>query len=115
MVSKVLQAVLTLVFVLAFNFFLFRGLGDPLQQLLHGHAQLSDAAIAKLRQELGLSLPLPQQFVHYLGETLRGHLGVAFDGSSVLSDITSRIWATTLLIGFSTLASVALGVWIGIA
>ena len=27
--SKIAQAFLTLAFVLAFNFFLFRGLGDP--------------------------------------------------------------------------------------
>ena len=110
-----LQAVLTLAFVLAFNFFLFRGLGDPISQLLHGHSNLTPKAIQVLRRQLGLDLPLMQQFVHYIGQTLAGHLGVASDGSSVLSLIGGRLWATVLLIGTSTIASTLIGVWIGIA
>ena len=44
LISKVLQAVLTLLFVLVFNFFLFRGLGDPTQLLAKQRGSLTPAA-----------------------------------------------------------------------
>jgi peptide/nickel transport system permease protein len=114
LILKVLQALLTLVFVLAFNFFLFRGLGDPTQLLSKGKAQMTPAALADLKAQLGLDLPLPQQFVHYVGQTLQGHLGYTFDAQPVSTAIRTRIWPTILLIGTSTIASIVLGVWIGI-
>ena len=39
LLSKIFQAVLTLLFVLVFNFFLFRGLGDPTQLLAKQRGQ----------------------------------------------------------------------------
>jgi peptide/nickel transport system permease protein len=117
LVSKVLQALLTLVFVLAFNFFLFRAVGDPVTQLLRdSRGDLSREAAAELEHELGLDLPLPQQFVHYVGQTLQGHLGIStFYGIPVRTVIAQRVWATVLLVGTATLASTLLGIWIGIA
>jgi peptide/nickel transport system permease protein len=106
--------VLTLAFVLTFNFFLFRGLGDPVAQLLRGHAQLPPAAIQELQRQLGLDLPLPQQFLHYVTETLTGNMGLAYDGTPVSTVIADRAWPTLLLIGTSTVASVLIGIWIGI-
>jgi len=115
LISKVLQALLTLVFVLAFNFFLFRGVGDPVTQLLRGHAGITRQSVEQLQRQLGLDLPLPQQFVHYVKETLEGHLGYSYFYNLPVSQvIAGRIWPTVLLIGLSTLASTALGIWIGI-
>ena len=112
--AKVLQAFLTLLFVLAFNFFLFRGIGDPVTQLLRGH-NISPQAVDQLKAELGLDLPLFQQFFHYVGQTLQGHLGYSyFYNTSVSSVIASRVWPTVLLIGTSTIASIAFGLWLGI-
>jgi peptide/nickel transport system permease protein len=115
LISKVLQALLTLVFVLAFNFFLFRGVGDPATQLLRGHSGISRAAVAQLQHELGLDLPLPKQFLHYVGETFQGHLGYSYFYNLPVSQVIgARIWPTLLLIGLSTVASTVLGIWIGI-
>jgi peptide/nickel transport system permease protein len=113
-ITKVLQAVLTLVFVLAFNFFLFRGLGDPTQLLSRGRGNMTTSALADLKSQLGLDLPLPEQFAHYVGETLQGNLGYTFDAQPVSSVIADAIWPTLLLIGTSTIASIVIGVWIGI-
>jgi len=115
LIVKVLQAVLTLAFVLAFNFFLFRGLGDPTQLLAKQRGNLTPAALAELKSQLGLDLPLPRQFVHYVGETLRGHLGYTFDNQPVSSAIGIAVWPTVLLIGTSTIGSILFGIWIGIA
>jgi peptide/nickel transport system permease protein len=114
-ISKTLQALLTLMFVLAFNFFLFRGVGDPVTELLRGHAGITRQAVARLQHELGLDLPLPQQFIHYVKETAQGHLGYSyFFNVPVRGVIAERIWPTLLLIGLSTLASTVVGIWIGI-
>ncbi len=116
LLSKILQAFLTLLFVLAVNFFLFRLLGDPAQQLLRGGNGASRATVAQLEQELGLDLPLPQQFVHYLKETAQGNLGYSFvNNASVSTTIAGAVWPTVLLIGGSTIASIAIGIWIGIS
>ena len=115
LVTKIFQAVLTLIFVLAFNFFLFRGLGDPTKLLAKQRGSITPAALAQLKQQLGLDLPLPQQFVHYVRETVTGNLGLTFDNQPVSSSIAAAIWPTILLIGTSTIASTFLGIWIGIA
>lgn len=112
---KILQAMLTLAFVLAFNFFLFRGLGNPTQLLAKQRGQMTPAAIQALNAQLGLDLPLPEQFAHYVKETLSGNLGYTFDNQPVSEAISAAIWPTLLLIGTSTIASIVLGVWIGIA
>jgi len=115
LIVKVLQAVLTLAFVLAFNFFLFRGLGDPIQLLAKQRGQMTPQALADLKTQLGLDLPAIQQFVHYIRETLTGHLGYTFDNQPVSTVIAAAIWPTVLLIVSSTIASILLGVWIAIA
>jgi peptide/nickel transport system permease protein len=115
LIAKILQAVLTLFFVLAFNFFLFRGLGDPTQLLAKQRGNLTQSALADLRAQLGLNLPLPQQFAHYIKETLTGHMGLTFYNQPVSTAIRQATWPTVLLIGSSTIASILLGVWIGIA
>ena len=59
LLSKTLQAVVTLWFVLTFNFFLFRILpGDPVA-LLARSEKLTPDDIARLQHDLGLDLPIP--------------------------------------------------------
>ena len=115
LITKILQAFLTLAFVLAFNFVLFRGLGNPTNLIAKNSKGMTDAAIADLKSQLGLDLPLPQQFAHYVKETLTGNLGYTFSNDTVASEIGAAVWPTVLLIGTSTIASIVLGVWIGIA
>jgi peptide/nickel transport system permease protein len=115
-VGKVLQALLTLAFVLVFNFFLFRVMpGDPATLLLRGTGALDRESIEQLERDLGLDQPLPRQFVTYLGDTLRGNFGVSLaSGQPVNETVVDRIWPTILLVGTSTIASAAIGLLIGI-
>jgi peptide/nickel transport system permease protein len=115
-VGKVLQALLTLGFVLVFNFLLFRVMpGDPATLLLRGTGALDRETIEQLESDLGLDQPLPQQFVTYLGDTLRGNFGVSLaSGRPVTEMVGDRIWPTLLLVGTSTIASAAIGLLIGI-
>jgi peptide/nickel transport system permease protein len=113
--SKVLQALFTLVFVIVFNFFLFRILpGDPAQILLRNRL-VPVEAVRRLTADFGLNEPLPQQFVNYVGDTLRGNFGISFTFRQPVWDlIKDRIGNTLLLVGLSTLASTVIGLLIGI-
>jgi peptide/nickel transport system permease protein len=114
-VRKVLQALLTLVFVLTVNFLLFRILpGDPVS-LLTRSLRLSEQDVAELQAELGLDQPLISQYFTYMGQTLTGNLGVSLrTGTEVSEIIRSRIWPTMLLVGLGTLFATVIGIWIGV-
>ncbi len=114
--GKILQALLTLAFVLVFNFFLFRVMpGDPAALLLRGTGAVAPETIAELERDFGLDQPLPQQFVTYVGDTLTGNFGRSLaSGAEVIEVVGERIWPTILLVGTSTIASALIGLLIGI-
>ena len=115
LLRHVLHAVGTLVFVLAFNFILFREIGDPVELLTHSTLHLDPAEKAALREELGIDDPLPAQFVNYVGDSLRGEFGYSFiTGRPVIESVAEKIWPTILLVGTSTILSTLFGVLIGI-
>jgi peptide/nickel transport system permease protein len=114
--GKLAQALLTLAFVLVFNFILFRVMpGNPITLLLRGSGAITPQVIAELERDFGLDQPLPQQFVTYAADTLTGNFGLSLaNGEPVTSRIGDRIWPTILLIGTSTIASAVIGLIIGI-
>jgi peptide/nickel transport system permease protein len=115
LISKVLGALLTLAFVLVFNFFLFRILpGNPAALLLRG-VRGSPEAVKQLTHDFGLDKPLTVQFARYVGSTFKGDLGISFEfHQNVSTVIASRIWPTLLLVGVSTIASTIFGLMIGV-
>jgi peptide/nickel transport system permease protein len=115
--GKVLQALLTLAFVMVFNFFLFRVMpGDPAELLLQNTPAFNPTNIEQLTRDLGLDKPLPQQFLIYVQDTLTLNFGDSFalQGQDVKLVIYQRIWPTLLLVATSTIASAAIGLLIGI-
>ena len=114
LLGKVGAAVLTLVFVLIFNFFLFRAVGDPTEQLVR-LPQSTPEEIAELRAEYGLDKPLMSQFTDYLGDTFTGELGVSQrTREPVWDEIKRAIPWTLLLVGVGTLIATILGAWMGV-
>ena len=115
--GKVLQALLTLAFVMVFNFFLFRVIpGDPAALLLRGTSAFNPQNIEQVTHDLGLDKPLPNQFLVYVQDTLTLNFGDSFflKGQDVKEVISERIWPTILLVATSTIASAVLGLIIGI-
>jgi peptide/nickel transport system permease protein len=113
--SKVVGALGSLVFVLIVNFFLFRVLpGDPARTL--GRDRLKSAQdLEDFRAEYGLDQSLPHQFLTYLQNTFTGHLGDSIRYRVPVSElIMDRLWPTVLLVGTSTLLAMLIGVWIGV-
>jgi peptide/nickel transport system permease protein len=115
---KAVQAVFTLAFILVFNFFLFRVMpGDPVRLLTRQKGiQLSPEAQAALIRDLGLDKPLLSQFVHYVGDVLRGDFGMSFifQGQTVMQVFLRFLWPTVLLVGTATVITIAIGVYLGI-
>jgi peptide/nickel transport system permease protein len=112
--GKVGAAFLTLIFVLVFNFFLFRVMGDPTAQL----ARLPRATpeeITQLRHNYGLDKPLLGQFADYVGDTARLDLGISQrTRRDVWAEIGDALPWTLLLVGTGTLLATLLGTWLGI-
>lgn len=113
---KVFQALLTLVFVLVVNFFLFRVLpGDPAKSVARS-LKLSLEDTQRLRVEFGLDKPVfPDQFVLYVKNTVTGNLGTSYiTARPVTESIANRVWWTLLLVGTGTLFATTFGIMIGI-
>ena len=112
--GKVGAALLTLAFVLVFNFFLFRGLGDPTTQLAR-LPQSSPEEIEQLKRDYGLDKPVLGQFADYVGDTLTFDLGISQSTREPVWDqIKDAIPWTLLLVGVGTLFATVLGAWMGV-
>jgi peptide/nickel transport system permease protein len=113
-VGKVAGAAGTLVFVLVFNFFLFRVVNDdPTASMFRGR-NLTPDQIDTLRQQFQLDGSKWQQFRSYVGETVQGNLGVSLQSRRpVATEIAEAIWPTVMLVGTATVAAMVIGVAIG--
>lgn len=115
MSRKALGSVLTFVFVLVFNFFLFRIVPkDPIGSLFRGR-NVPRETIENLRAAFGLDEPVLTQFFYYVRETLQGNLGISYQSRQpVWNEIVEAIPATVALIGISAVLSALIGTIFGI-
>ena len=87
--------------------------GDPAEIMLGSQATQAD--LDRLRTDLGLTEPLYVQYVHWLGQVVRGDLGRSiWMKRPVLNEVLGRFKATLVLTGaalvLSTLGGLALGI-----
>jgi peptide/nickel transport system permease protein len=88
--------------------------GDPAEIMLGSQANRED--LARLRVDLGLTEPLPVQYVHWLHHVLRGDLGRSlWMKRPVLPEVLGRLQATLLLTGTALVLSTVGGVALGVA
>ena len=86
---------------------------DPVAMRLGPKA--SPASVAKLRGEMGLDRPLPEQYLRYLRGLLRGDLGTSiWSGRPITRDLGDYLPATLELSGAALLLSVLLGIPLGL-
>lgn len=112
--GKVAATLVTLAFVIVFNFFLFRLVGDPTTQLARLPGS-TPAEIEELKADYGLDKPLTGQFVDYVGDTLTLDLGISQRSREpVWDEIKAAIPWTLLLVGVGTFAATLLGSWLGV-
>lgn len=88
--------------------------GDPVRNLVGEDIWLSPETILKIRADMGLDLPLSEQFIHYLQSLSSWDLGYSYHlHAPVLDLLLGRIPWTLLLVGTSILAGAGLGVTLG--
>jgi peptide/nickel transport system permease protein len=111
----VLGSILTLLFVLVFNFFLFRVVEtDPVGSLFRGR-NIPAEKLDELRTQFGLDRPIGEQFVLYMRETAQLNLGISYQSRQpVWDEIVRRIPATVVLVGVSAVLSAVIGVAMGV-
>ena len=107
-------AVPTLAGVLVVSFLLlYVAPGDPVEAMVGERAD--SATIARLRHDLRLDQPLPQQFAFYAGRVLRGDLGRSYiTDRPVVADIKERFPKTVQLAGAAMLIAISIGIPLGI-
>ncbi|MDF7649050.1 ABC transporter permease [Pantoea sp. Acro-805] len=87
--------------------------GDPARLLAGDRA--SDEIVQHIRQQLGLDLPLWQQFIRYVEQLLHGDLGVSIrTGRPVLEDLKNFFPATLELAFCALLIALVVGVPLGV-
>jgi ABC-type dipeptide/oligopeptide/nickel transport system permease component len=87
--------------------------GDPISLIAGPY--VSAARKAQLRHAYFLDRPFYEQYVHYVGQLLRGNLGVSIvSGQSVATELSRRFAATFELTTCALLFSVLVGVPLGI-
>ncbi|GAA3886155.1 MULTISPECIES: ABC transporter permease [Gibbsiella] len=88
--------------------------GGPLSQytLTPG---MSQEALHRIAEQMGLNRPLPVQYLDWLSHLLRGDWGRSYrDGQPVLTIIFAHIPATLLLMVTSGVLAATIGTWVGI-
>ena len=114
-VGKCVGAIGTLAFVLVFNFFLFRVVNDDPTATMFRGRNLTRDQIDALRRQFQLDGSKWEQFTAYVGETLRGNLGVSLQSRRpVTTEIGEAIGPTLMLVGTATVAAMIIGILIGI-
>jgi peptide/nickel transport system permease protein len=132
---KVGWALLTILFVITFNFFLFRVLpGDPARAGLRD-PRLTQQAVEAIRVSFGLDKPvincfqslnplkpgdclvnpMETQFFIYVSNLLQGELGISYHTKRPVADMLQEmLWNTLLLIGLGQILAIVLGMILGI-
>jgi peptide/nickel transport system permease protein len=111
--ARVLQSLVVVLLVTTISFFLIHlAPGDPFS--FAGDFPISNTVREQLRAQYGYDRPAPEQFLLFLGNVARGHLGYSHsmhrDVGSVIADALPR---TLLLMSAALVASFAIGIGVG--
>ena len=113
--GKALAALLTLAFVLVFNFFLFRIMGDPTAQLARLPRGRRGGDRRSCAPTTGSTSRSSGQFADYAQDTVKLDLGVSQRSRrDVADELREAIPWTVLLVGTGTLIATVLGTWLGV-
>lgn len=135
MTRKIGWALVTIAFVIVLNFFIFRVLpGDPARAGLRD-PRLTQEAVEAIRVRFGLDKPvincfqslnpletgdclinpLDTQFFIYVGNLLRGELGISYHSNRPVADQLGELLANTiLLIGLGQILAIIFGTGLGV-
>ena len=105
-----------MVAVLAINFTLIHAApGDPASVIAGEMGGGDQAVIDSIKKAYGLDKPLPEQFITYIGKSVRGDLGMSYTYNKPVSSlIADRIGPTILLVLTALLVAIVVGTLLGV-
>ncbi|WP_337269529.1 ABC transporter permease [Oryzifoliimicrobium ureilyticus] len=111
--KRLCQSALILLGVAAITFVLLYALPADPARMIAGRSATAQT-VANIRHELGLDQPLLVQFIHYIGDLLRGDLGRSYaQKTQVTTLIAARLPATLTLMAAGIFVEVLIGVTLG--
>jgi ABC-type dipeptide/oligopeptide/nickel transport system permease component len=131
LINKLVLAIITIIVIIFFNFFLFRILpGDPTRALI-GQGRMKPKTIQRIKEQFGLDKPIwldidklkigdlkggfDSQFTAYIKNLSQGNLGVSFANRlEVKKILADRIWKTVLLIFTGQIVAILFGSILGV-
>lgn len=113
-VNRLLQVVPTIVLVSILVFLMLHLLpGDP-AAIYVGENQATEEMLAKIREDMGLNRPLPEQYLSYMANALRGDLGRSLNNNrAVMDEIVLRLPYTLEVTLAALLIAATLGISLG--
>ena len=88
---------------------------DPIAKLQERNPPPPQSAIDAKRAELRLDEPIPQRFVHWLGDAVHGDFGQTVVNTSISDELPRRIGVSLRLFLLGTVVGIGLGVILGVA
>jgi peptide/nickel transport system permease protein len=114
LIRRLLQAIPLLLFISIIGFAIIQATGDPLAAYTVD-ASLTGDDIARLRARYGLDQPLPIQYIHWLGNMLKGDWGTSYYTREPVSTmVLNRLPNTLLLVGISYFFTLLIAVVLGV-
>jgi ABC-type dipeptide/oligopeptide/nickel transport systems, permease components len=113
--QKILYALITIIFVVIFNYFLFRVLpGDPISMIMR-NPKASPETIAHIRASYGLDKPWYVQFLIYMKGMFTGDFGTSFVYKKpVMEVIGPKLIPTILMLGIAEIIAIIIGIYLGV-
>ena len=111
--KRILTGILALFVLACVTFLLVRLMpGSPFQT-----GSVSEQVVEAVEREYGLDRPLGEQFLTYMGNLLRGDLGISYEDPGVkVTEIIGRTWGITASLGVPALiVAILAGTAFGIA
>ena len=113
LIQRIFQGIFVMLVVALIAFSLFRYVGDPVHNMLGQEATTQDRQ--ELREQLGLTDPVPLQFARFVGNAAQGEFGISYRSAQPVSDlIAERLPATLELAIASSVFAISLGILLGV-
>lgn len=112
-IKRLLQACIVMLCVALVGFLVFQFVGDPVLALVGQETSIEDREA--LRESLGLNDPILLQYARFVGDALRGDLGISYSFNRDVSEmIAERLPATVELVVLSGVLALVIAIPAGI-
>ncbi|MEM0158771.1 MAG: ABC transporter permease [Thermoplasmataceae archaeon] len=114
LIKRAAFAIVSIFVIISFDFFLFRLMpGNPIE-ILYRNPALSPSQIRALESQFGLNLPLWQQYLLFLNNTLRGNFGISIYYKEPVSNVLFPALVNSLILLIpATIIAIILGIATG--